>query len=212
MAFGLLKKMVGIKRADKEENVAEKVFGNVFKFRVGSPVTIKGHVTALFPEDSFFSKVSDDGFEQLSVAAIASFDFSGQKIYRLFCENPNCLVQIHEESDEKASVMLFVLTQEEWLTERADVDAWREYMSGDEVESDDLVFNKVFGPLDYDQKLEVDKVSSADLSTLGYTMSLFDRDVGDEVEYMLFTLGNDDGWELNTFAGINIPVEEITIL
>lgn len=214
MGLALVKRMFGKKMADEEENVAEKVFGNIFKFRIGSPVTIKRFVTDLFPEDTLFNQVSGEGFEQLSVASIASFEFDGAKIYRLFCENPNCVVQIHEESDDEASVMLFILTQEEWLTERADVDSWSEFISGDSIDNDGTVYNKVFGPLEYDQKLEADKFSSVKLSTLSYTMSLFDRDVGDDddIEYMLFTLGQDDGWELNGYVGINIPTEEITIL
>lgn len=218
MAFDLVKRMIGRKR-EEEVNVAEKVFGNIDKFRVGSSISISGHILDLFPEGTLFGTANNADYSSLIVETILSFTFDGQKFWRLYCtpigSGEDCIIQIQEGAKGEAFYMIFLLTQEEGVTEQDSVDAWMEFMDQETIpyslsESNTVEYTKLFGPLSYDETVEIDGNDIDRPASCKKVMSLYEHEVDGEIEYILFDFNKDD-WYLEGFAGINIPREEITI-
>ena len=221
--MSLIARIFGKWFSNEEEtvDVTELTFGSVTKFRVGSTVSISTAFTYMLPENLALVKhVKSMDLSSMIVDTILSLKIDGTQIYRLYCRNPECMVQVEEEAHGKVSYMVFFLTQDIALQDKDMYDEWvngeeaimnSSTISDDQMIGEEIEFNRVFGPLNYTETLEAD-ASGVDRSpTLRKSMTLFDRQVEDGVEYMLFD-AELDNWVVEGFLGVNIPSEEVQIL
>jgi len=219
--MGLLQRIFGkwLSSDKDEEHVTDKTFGNMVKFRVGSTVSISD-VFSIMVDDSlqFKQMFKDHDFGSMIVTTILSFKFDGSTVYRLYCENPETMLQI-VEGKGGPSYMLFIMTQETALQDEAMYNEW--YKNDDSVMKSATIdngfggktyeFNKTFGPVSYIEVLEADDSGVERAASLNKTMTLFDRETPDGVEYALFDAELDD-WIVEGFVGLDVPAEEVTIL
>jgi hypothetical protein len=152
------------------------------------------------------------------VTTVLSFKFDGATVYRLYCENPATMLQIHEGVGG-VTYMLFILTQD---TAFQDEETYGEWYGNDDsimksatIENDfedaNYIYEKVFGPVQYTEVLEADDTPIDRAPSLNKTMTLFDRTTDDGVEYTLFDAELDD-WIVEGFVGLDVPASEVTIL
>ena len=98
--------------SDDEEHITDKTFGNMVKFRVGSTVSISDAFSIMVGDSLQFKQMfKDHDFSSMIVTTVLSFKFDGATVYRLYCENPATMLQIHEGA-AGVTYMLFILTQE----------------------------------------------------------------------------------------------------
>ena len=205
---------------NENDDVTQTTFGNVVKFRVGSTVSIGATFTIMLNDGLFFKEhFGNEDLSAMIVDTVLSFDFDGTKVYRLYCRNPECMVQLQEEPHERVSYMLFFLTQDIPLQ---DQNMYKEWVSSDdaimksptiedELNGETIEFQKVFGPVQYRENVEADASGVERESSLSKSMTLFDRGAGDGVEYVLFD-AELDNYVVEGFSGVNVPYEEVTIL
>ena len=206
---------------DETVDVTEQTFGSVTKFRVGSTVSISTAFTYMLPQElALVHHVKSMDLSALIVDTILSFDFDGIKVFRLYCRNPDCIVQVQEEAHGKVSYMVFFLTQDIALQDEDMYNQWvnaedaimkAESIEDSELTGENIIFEKVFGPLQYTETLEADASGVDREPSLRKSMSLFDRKVDDGVEYMLFD-AELDNWVVEGFLGVDIPEQEVQIL
>jgi hypothetical protein len=217
MAF--LRRMLGkmFSGGDKEESVTEAKFGNA-GFRIGGLLAISPTFTLMLDDSSMFKDAhGDTDFSSMIISTILSFKFEGITIYRLYCDNPQCMVQVSEEANGSASYMLFMLTQEVNLDEElfnewygADGSIMNSPTVLDELRGEEVEFTKVFGPMTYDEQKEADGTAMERPAALSKAMSLFDHASGETTDYVLFDL-EVENWYVEAFLGIDVPSEEVTV-
>jgi hypothetical protein len=217
--MGFLTKLVKktFSREDKEESVTEAKFGNA-GFRIGGLLAISPTFTLMLDDSSMFKDAhGDTDLSSMIINTILSFKFEGITSYRLYCDNPQCMVQVTEEANGVASYMLFMLTQEVNLDEEL-FDDWYggddSIMRGssvlDEVRGEEIEFGKVFGPMTYNEQKEADGTAMERPAALSKAMSLFDHESGETTDYVLFDL-EVENWYVEAFLGIDVPSEEVTV-
>lgn len=213
-------------RKETENDITEKEFGNVVKFRIGSTVSLSQSFLVMIEDELLFSKLFETNqitdLNDMIVDTILSYQLDGLTLYRLYCScigsEHGALVQIQEEQNGSVSYMVFLLTQETALQDEDEYNHWYKnedsVMRGDSIVHDDdgelYEFNRCFGPLKYQEVLEADGSSMKRPTVNNKTMSLFDRKVEDSVEYMLFD-AELDNWLVEGFIGLDVPSQEVTI-
>lgn len=196
----------------EEEDVTEKSFGNVLSFRIGSQVAVSPVFMELLDDESVFKqKFGDTDFTGMVVNTILSFTLDHTKVYRLYCENPEAMVQI-TESGSHAEVMLFILTGETGFRNESEYKDFREVMSSESIHDDeDNVYKSLFNNVEYIEELEANGVVNLERpESLSKSMSLFDRDIGDSIEYVLHD-AEPSGWWVEHFTGVEVPQSEVEI-
>ena len=218
--MSLIAKIFGKWFSSDEEtvDVTDLTFGSIVKFRVGSTVSISTAFTYMLPEElALVQHVKNMDLSSLIVDTILSFDHDGIKIFRLYCRNPDCIVQVQEEAHGKVSYMVFFLTQDIALQDKEMYNEWvnaedaimkAESISDEQMTGEEITFDKVFGPLQYTEILEADASGVDREPSLRKSMTLFDRNVEGGVEYMLFD-AELDNWVVEGFLGVDIPSDAI---
>ena len=199
---------------DNEPDITEKTYGNMVKFRIGSTVSISDAFSIMQDDSLLFKKLyKDHDFSAMIVTTILSFKFDGATVYRLYCENPQTMLQIHEGIDGP-SYMLFLLSEEVVMQTEEVYDIYMAAMANSSVDTilDDktYTFVQVFCPVEYTEVVEADNTPINREPTLQKTMSLFDRTTDDGVEYTLFDAELDENI-VEVFVGLNVPSQEVKI-
>lgn len=213
----LIKKIFS--RESKEEDVTERKFGNIVTFRIGGLVSVSPTFILMLDDASMFkANFGDTDFSSMMITTILSFNFDNMKVYRLYCANPDCMIQINEEANGTVTQMLFMLTQEIAIQDEAEYGEW--YSNPDSImknmtitnehEGTDVNFGKVFGPLNYTETVEADNTGVDRASSLQKSMSLFTNEHDGNIDYMLFD-AELDNWVVEGFMGVDVPNEEIQI-
>ena len=135
----LLKKVFS--RETKEEDVTERKFGNIVTFRIGGLVSIKPTFVLMLDDASMFkANFGETDFSSMMITTILSFSFENMMVYRLYCANPNCIVQINEEANGTATHMLFMLTQEIAIQDEEEYGEW--YSNDDSIMKSKTISNE----------------------------------------------------------------------
>jgi hypothetical protein len=213
--MGLISKMISKWFSSEEEDATEKTFGSVIPLRVGNGFSVSPVFFTLLSDESIFKQLyKPEEFAGLTIETILSFDLGNTTVYRLHFTQGEHIVQIQEiNGGSDVEIMVLANSGITGFNDKDEYDQFIEMMGSDEIEDEDgNLFEALLKRVNFTEKMEATLKPKYDAEPeIEKTMSLFDRQTENSVDYILYDADVND-WFAEHYVGVIVPREEITII